>query len=411
MAKFLDVYFHNKIVGQLIQDDHGNMNFIYAKKWLTNPKAVAISCSLPLQKEKFSKKQCRAFFEGLLPEQQQRKIIAKNLGVSEHNEFSLLEKIGGECAGALSFLPPEGKPHTSPTHYHELTDADLAKTLEELHTKPLLAGEYGVRLSLAGAQEKLAVYINDDRICIPLDNYPSTHILKPAHYIYGDIVFNEYFCMKLAKEIGLITAEVECKKVGEIAYLLVKRYDRFISSPQDGKQIIARLHQEDFCQALGFSSAQKYQNEEGPSLKNCFDLVRNQTIKPIVEINKILDAVIFNFLIGNCDAHGKNFSLLYQDGAQLAPLYDLVCTIYYDNLDKKMAMKLGGEYDINKIAFRHFDKFADEVQLSKSAVRHRIKSLIQAIIPSLSNIPIIDASQNNIAQLINRRCEHFKKLT
>lgn len=407
MAKTLDVYFNEKIIGKLVQDDHGDMSFTYSKGWVEDPRAIAISCSLPLQLETFERKKCRAFFEGILPEQDQRKIIAKNLGISDKNDFSMLEKIGGECAGALSFMPVGEELNAQDNNYHELIDAELVRILKELPTKPLLAGERGIRLSLAGVQDKLAVYVKNEKVFIPLNNAPSSHILKPAHNIYDDVIFNEYFCLKLAKQIGLPVAEVEIKKIEEINYLLVTRYDRTIIHTPGINQEIKRVHQEDFCQALGVPSTKKYQNEEGPSLKQCFNLIREKSSIPVLDLEKLLDAVIFNFLIGNCDAHGKNFSLLYLEQLQLAPLYDLVCTLYYEDIEKKMAMKLGGEYEINKIRPQNFDKFADEVGLSKPEVRKRILKLSDEVIGAIPVIEIQHHAQKEIADLIRNRCEHF----
>ena len=170
-----------------------------------------------------------------------------------------------------------------------------------------------------------------------------------------------------------------------------------------------RVHQEDFCQALGIQSASKYQNEGGPSLKQCFDLIRAESSVPVIDLEKMINAVIFNYLIGNCDAHGKNFSLLYLDQLQLAPLYDLVCTLYYKDLDKKMAMKLGGEYQINNVTINNFDKLADEVGLAKPEVHKRILELIDAILSSLLAIEINHQSQEGVRELIKARCMHFAK--
>jgi len=408
MTKILDVYFYEKIIGKLVQDNHGDMSFTYLKEWVENPHATAISCSLPLQLEKFERKKCSAFFEGILPEQNQRKTIARNLGISDKNDFSMLEKIGGECAGALSFMPVGEELNIQNNSYYKLTDAELIKILKELPIKPLLAGERGIRLSLAGVQDKLAVYVKNEKIFIPFNNTPSTHILKPAHGIYDDVIFNEYFCLTLAKKIGLQVAEVELKKTEDIYYLLVKRYDR-INIPVQGNYI-RRVHQEDFCQALGVPSTKKYQNEEGPSLKNCFNLIRSRSSMPVFDLNKLLDAVIFNYFIGNCDAHGKNFSLLYFDQLQLAPLYDLVCTLYYEDIEKKMAMKLGGEYDINKIKPENFDKFSDEAGLARPEVRKRILELSDEIIAALPALEIQHQAQKMISDLIKKRCEYFSKI-
>src|SRR5262249_13442534 len=146
------------------QDNHGEINFTYSASWIDYPDAVKISCSLPLQQETFAKKDCQAFFEGILPEEIQRKVIAKNLGISANNDFSMLEKIGGECAGALSFIPEGETLSSHNNHYHELTGKELADILRELPLRPLLAGKKGVRLSLAGVQDKLAVYVRNEKI-------------------------------------------------------------------------------------------------------------------------------------------------------------------------------------------------------------------------------------------------------
>ena len=407
MAKTLDVYFHEKIVGQLEQDDHGDMNFTYSARWLEDQNAIKISCSLPLQKNTFKRKECDGFFGGILPEEGQRKLIAKNLGISANNDFSMLEKIGGECAGALSFIPSGEKLNPKNGNYHELTGSALATILRELPSRPLLAGEQGVRLSLAGVQDKLAICVKDEKIFIPLNNAPSTHILKPDFSVYEGIIFNEVFCLKLAKKIGLSAAEADIKKIEDINYLLIKRYDRIFIDGENNPNEITRLHQEDFCQALGIQSINKYQNEGGPSLKQCFDLIRMVSSAPVIDLAKMIDAVIFNYLIGNCDAHGKNFSLLYLDQLQLAPLYDLTCTLYYKDLSQKMAMKLGGEYQINNITTENFNKLADEAGLAKPEVRRHLFELIDAILSALFSIEMHHPAQQRVAEIIKKRCVNW----
>lgn len=404
MAKILDVYFHDKIVGQLEQDNHGEINFTYSADWLNNPEGIRISCSLPLRENTFKRKECQPFFGGILPEDSQRKIIARNLGISANNDFSMLEKIGGECAGALTFIPSGEKLSPQDKEYQELKGSMLPNILKELPTRPLLAGKEGIRLSLAGVQDKIAVYIDNDRIFIPLNNAPSTHILKPDFSLYEGVIFNEAFCLNLAKKIGLSVAEAEVKNADDINYLLVKRYDRIYTN--NANKII-RVHQEDFCQALGISSTHKYQNEGGPSLKQSFDLLRKESSTPVVDLEKLINAVIFNFLIGNCDAHGKNFSLLYLDELQLSPLYDLISTVYYNNLDKKMAMKLGDEYHINSITLTNFDKLADDVGLAKPEVRRRIQELIDSVLSNLPHMEINNHVQNGVSEIIKKRCENF----
>ena len=178
MNKTLDVYLHNSLTGTLYQDRHGRISFTYHPEWLSNEDATPLSYSLPLQEQTFEAKQCQGFFAGVLPEEENRKIISSILGISAQNDFALLEQIGGECAGAVSFLPNQSTFPIQQSQYQELTNNELHNILKELPTRPLMAGQKDIRLSLAGAQNKLAVYIKDETIALPLHNSPSTHIIK-----------------------------------------------------------------------------------------------------------------------------------------------------------------------------------------------------------------------------------------
>jgi HipA-like protein len=167
------------------------MGFDYVESWRTDPTAIPLSQSLPLTKKHFSRNDCRGFFAGILPDDNQREVIARNLGISARNDFAMLERIGGECAGAVTFLP-EGKPLPERDYaYRPISPSELAEILRTLPRRPLLAGEEGIRLSLAGAQDKVVVHVSDGRISIPLSGAPSTHILKPAIERFQGLVFNE----------------------------------------------------------------------------------------------------------------------------------------------------------------------------------------------------------------------------
>lgn len=404
MAKISDVYLQKKIIGELKQDDDGQLKFSYLSSWLEDPDAMAISCSLPLEKKTFAQKECRAFFSGILPEANQRELIAKNLGISANNDFSLLEKIGGECAGAITFMPSGKTLALNNENHHWLSEHELANKLRELHKRPLLAGDTGVRLSLAGVQDKIAVYVKKNKIAIPLNDSPSTHIIKPANETFDGVIFNEAFCLELGRKIGLNTVNAELKKVEDIDYLLIERYDRLKTNNASNLQQIIRLHQEDFCQALGIVPKNKYQNEGGPSLKQCFNLIRAASTVPVVDLNRLLDIVIFNVLIGNCDAHGKNFSLLYRNNIELSPFYDLVSTIVYKNLSTKMAMKLGREYEVNNITLKNFEILAEEAELAKPSVRQRVFALAESITTVLQEIKTHHRLAQELSHLIQKRC-------
>ena len=353
----------------------GRLSFQYRPGWLAQPKAVALSQSLPLRPEPFDDDECRAFFAGLLPEGHLRRLIAQQCQVSSQNDFALLNAIGGECAGAITFVPdaqPMAMADQAAVEW--LNEPQLMALLDELPRRPMLAGRDGIRLSLAGAQDKLPVVFDGQRIGLPKGGQPSTHILKPAIASVEDSVINEGFCLALAQSVGMPTAKAQFFSVDDRHVLLVSRYDRL----EDADGRLVRIHQEDFCQALGVVPEMKYQNEGGPDLKSCFDLLRKATRPSAPQVLRLLDAVVFNALIGNHDAHAKNFSLLYAGAAPtLAPLYDLMSTAVYDQLTPKMAMKLGGKYKFSEVQARHWAQFADAAGLSKAQTRKRVLRLAQ----------------------------------
>ncbi len=412
MPRTLDVYLHTNLAGHLMQDDDGDMSFQYTQSWLDQPGATPLSQSLPLRPERFRRKECRGFFAGILPEEGKREMIARNLGISARNDYAMLERIGGECAGAVTFLP-EGAPLRDRHYdYRPLSDEELTAILRELPRRPLLAGEEGIRLSLAGAQDKLAVRVEGGAISIPLGGAPSTHILKPNVERFDGVVFNEAFCMRLAAAAGLPAAAVETRETNGISYLLVQRYDRHHRPAPDGAQIVERLHQEDFCQALGIVSEQKYQKEGGPSLKQCFALLRDVSSVPAIDVARLLDAVVFNYIVGNNDAHGKNFSLLYRPGGpgepdiRLSPLYDVVSTIYYPELSRDMAMRIGEQYSSERVTLRDFEKLADDAKLGKPLVRERLTEVTERIREALPEVPVTDAVAAKVSELIRQRADH-----
>lgn len=413
MSRTLDVYLHDNLVGHLVQDKGGQMLFTYLSAWIDNPLSIPLSHSLPLRVESFSQKECQGFFGGLLPEEKNRDLIARNLGISKENDFSLLNEIGGECAGAVTFMPHNTPLPTENFESRVLSEADLAHILRELPRRPLMAGEAGVRLSLAGAQNKLPVRIDGETISLPLGNAPSTHIIKPAISEYEGIVYNEALCMKLAKDIGLSVADVSIGKAEDIEYLLVERYDRketTITMPFI-KHYSIRLHQEDFCQALGIPSKNKYQSEGGPSIKESFQLIRDISPLSVHQLLALNDAIIFNFLINNNDAHGKNFSIVYNrlhsilsDNIYLAPLYDLICTTYYPNLSDTMAMKIGDQYHSNLVTTKDFEKMAENCGLSKPLVKKRVVEMAQKIITALEKRIVEHPIADKVSQVIKSRC-------
>ena len=412
MVHELEVWLFADRVGTLALVD-GRLSFRYAPGWLSRPDALALSASLPLQAEPFDDRTSRPFFAGLLPEGQMRRLIAQRFQVSGQNDFALLDHIGGECAGAVSFLEPGQALRTSAQgdDVQWLSDEEVVAILDELPRRPMLAGNDGLRLSLAGAQDKLPVVFDGERIGLPLDGTPSSHILKPAIHAFEDSVINEGFCMALAEAMQLKPAKARIHVVLDRCFLLVERYDRVVTAPGHRQ----RLHQEDFCQALGVVPEMKYQNEGGPDLTQCFDLVRRATRPSAPQVLRLFDYVIFNALIGNHDAHAKNFSLLYSGKPPvLAPLYDTLSTAVYPALTPKMAMKIGSKYKFSEVQARHWDQFAEAAGLAKAQAKRRVLSLAKSLPASarkLQSEPGHNFAGNGVVERINALIEQRCALT
>ena len=378
MMRLLNVWMDGTIAGQLSQDQHGELGFAYSEQWLAREDAPALSVSLPKRAEPFSRRECRPFFGGLLPEEGQRDAAAQALGVSRGNDFALLDRLGGDVAGALQLLPPgetpaNNQPFPTPA---PLSDDELVRVLDALPLRPLLAGEGGLRLSLAGAQSKLPVVLANGAVALPAPGQPTTHILKLPIARFSATTENEAFVMRLAAAIGLNVATVEPRLVQDRKFLLVRRYDREIHP--DGS--VTRQHQEDICQALGVPPERKYASEGGPALADCFALLRRVSAFPAVDALQLLGVVIFNLIAGNADAHGKNFSLRYlQSKIKFAPLYDLLCTVAYPELSPNLAMKIGGRATLAEMDARGWSKFAAETGLGLPLIRRRIGEICESV--------------------------------
>lgn len=409
----LTVFLNNEKVGSLEQEGSGLLRFSYESSWLTDPNAFPISRSLPLREQPFESGTPRPFFAGILPEEGPRIKIAEFLGISETNDFALLERIGGECAGAISLLSGTLEPdEIQNPEIRPLSDSELLHILKLLPVRPLLVGENGMRLSLAGAQNKLPVIVRDNKIHLPIGNTPTTHILKPEPERFPGLALNEVFCMKLAHTVGLNVAETSIHENSGVSYILVKRYDRTINA---GK-MLTRLHQEDFCQALGVPPERKYQSEGGPTIKNCVDLIRNWSTMPVLDIPKFINGLIFNVLIGNADAHAKNFSFVYSNTERrLAPYYDLVSTIAWKNLSKNSAMNVGGCKSISVFNLGDWRKMAVKVGISWPITRERITRLCEKVLDAPANVLEVtneydDSTLQRLYSEINTRAEKLRKV-
>jgi serine/threonine-protein kinase HipA len=392
----LIAYLAGRRAGHLISKDNGNLQFSYDSGY-TGP---ALSQSLPLQEEAHPHSACRAVFGGLLLEGEARDALARNLGVSIGNDYALLEAVGGDCAGAIVLLAPGVDLPVEPLS-RGLDDEQLDAALRELPQRPLAANrEQGVRLSLAGTQPKLPVIIEGSEVALPLNvAAATTHIIKPEPSRFPGLVDNEAFCLELAQAVGLpaATASKQVSASG-LPYLLVERYDRDLTS-----EPIRRLHQEDICQALGRPSDRKYQSEGGPAITDVVALLRTCSAVPAQDLSMLWRALVLNWLVGNCDAHAKNFSLLYDTGTPtLAPLYDVVCTTAYPELTRRLAMSIGGARKIDEVDQEAWTRLAKAVHYSPRFARSQTGVTIERVLEEAAKLASQPRHDNEAAGRILR---------
>lgn len=367
----LAVRLNGVLAGRLWQQQQ-RLVFGYDPAWLARKSVSVLSQSLPPQVEPHEGPEVEAFFGNLLPEGDVRSAVARALRISERNDYALLDAIGGDCAGALMLSRPDAPVVEASTASSLLSADELRRMVSDAPSRPLLTAEHGIRLSLAGAQTKFALCKAGDHWVKPAPGAISTHILKPAIRDLPGSIENEAFCMTLAKRCGL--GVPDCWIETDPPLYVVERYDR-VRDVATGR--VKRLHQEDFCQALGVPSSNKYEAEGGPSLKACFDLVRQVSSDPTGDLLRLLDWVIFNFLIGNHDAHAKNLSLIYRGGqTRLAPFYDLISTAAYPNLSEKFAMRIGGAKAVRYMSMRDWRKLISECGFSQPFFDQRKLMLI-----------------------------------
>lgn len=362
-APNLNVYRGSSLIGVLDMSANDMFyGFSYAESYLRARDAVPLSASLPLSPMRYEGAQALPFFEGLLPEGDARLVVAKQFHASASSPAQLICVLGRDCAGDVMVVA-EDDPVQPPAR---AAYALLPRGLADLARNPLkevaeLRAEY--RLSLAGAQEKVALY-HDDRASLedgwyaPMAGSPSSHIVKPqVSDRFPSLATNEYLCMAAAAHLGIRVAEVSLL-FPDHPLLLVKRFDRASSEERnpEGLRVLGRTHQEDLCQALGLNSSLKYEGERTAYLPRVVDLIVAYAEQPPEALRELHRLMLFNYVIGNCDAHLKNFSLIWEGptSVRLAPAYDLVSTAVYDGrfgarLSRSMGLRMGSHLNIDKV--------------------------------------------------------------
>lgn len=347
----------------------GRWSFNYDAGW----SAYGLSPSFPMATRTYRDsadiRHVEWFFENLLPEGRLRELIASRDRIDPKDTWALLLRHGQDTAGALSLLPETVDASGVQEKLLPLSRDALQDKIQESRSRnlPLMASWDDIRMSLAGAQEKLGLHIDaHGSMFLPEGTAASTHIVKPDN-ASADFPFcpaNEFFCMRLAAELKVPVPQVDLLHLPEPLYV-IERFDRAPDA-----ETIRRLHQIDLCQALGVSPSKKYESEGGLGLQHLFDLVRSPFIdRPIVATNAILQWVAFNYLVGNLDAHAKNIAFLMRgQKAAVAPFYDMLCVEAY--LPRAtMSMAIAGENKPGWIEGVHWDAMALEAGAAPRLVR------------------------------------------
>ena len=416
MSKLI-VYYLDKVVGQLTFDQEERLGFQYDDGWITFTDRFPLSLALPLEQKSHGHLETKSFFENLLPEGEIRNLLEAHGKSSIKSEFGFLQEFGGDCAGAFKILPEKVSASKTKTFRKELKLDTIYKYLvEKKSLTDVILNKEGGKFSLAGAQDKFAVILENNLIYLPLDGSPTTHIIKPHVRYFNsthDSPYNEYFCMKLAEAVGLIVPKVEIIE-GDYPLFIIERFDRI-----KGSKMVNRIHQQDFCQAQGVTSLKKYESDGGPGFKANYNLVKDNSISPIKDLNQLLKWLIFNLVIGNNDSHSKNLAFIQRDeGLRLAPFYDLLSTSIYKELkDQKFSFSIGGQTEWHKLKSKHFDLLSKELGLkpdffSKLSLK-LLKDLDKAIADQLTafneRFSEVDTA-NIIGKEVSKRANYFKKV-
>jgi serine/threonine-protein kinase HipA len=410
----LNLWHEQRRVGQLWRNPAGAIGFRYDPEWIAGG-GFAVSRSLPLVAREFAPEEGTAqrWFANLLPEGAVREHIVRDLKLP-NTDFDLLRAIGGECAGALSILPVAQQP-SGQRHYRALTEndlADLAARRGQIYAA--WPSDERPRLSLAGAQDKCPVLLRDDQYFLPQGEAPSSHILKFELADYRHLPAYETFTTELAMAIGLPVMDIALRAVGRTRYAQIARYDRV----WDERGGVQRLHQEDFCQALGYGHEKKYQQHGGPSFAQCYRLVQEASSEPAIDVQHLLRWQIFNVLAGNSDGHAKNLSLLHlpDDATRLAPFYDLVCTRAIARIDTHLAFDIGAERNPSVITPNHWEALAKACDVRPQFLGNLVRETAAALQESLG--PVREAFEarygvypalQRIEKVVTTQCQRSEK--
>lgn len=386
------ILIEGELAGRVRADKSGRLSLQYEEAWRVSPRSHSLSVSMPLAESTYSHKTVWPYLWNLLPESPnvlQR--WAQQYHVSAGNPFRLLAHVGADVPGAAQFIPPERR---AEIQSEQLPNIDwigideLRERLIQLRADISAVRRPGDRgkMSLPGAQAKTAFYWDHEthRWGVPGGRTPTTHIIKPCVPGFDGLVENEHLCQDIAARLGLPAARSFVLTLDE-PYIVVERYDRLPPAP--GRQLPQRIHQEDLCQALGLMPTRKYQEDGGPGIAQIATLIRRVSTTPEIDVQRFLDANMFNWLIGGTDAHAKNYSFLIDAGDQvrLAPLYDLSSQLPYpDLIAQRLAMKIGGHYDFALVTPADWRAVAHGCALDEDRILGTLTDMARALPDAVS---------------------------
>lgn len=413
-------------VGEIGRDARGRLSFEYDDAWSLEDAAFPLSLSMPLTVRDHGHDRIEPWLWGLLPDNENVLTRwARQFQVSARSAFSLLKATGEDCPGAVQFVRPDrvtellasrtvgvsasdAVPESREVAW--LTTAEVEarlRTLRHDNSAWRLAEDVG-QFSLAGAQSKTALLLEDGRWGVPHGATPTTHILKPPIPGFAGHCENEHLCLQLADALGIPAAYSRVNSFGQEAAIVVERYDRIAVAGR-----LVRLHQEDLCQALARSPLNKYESDGGPGCRDIASAIQSHSTRPGEDVRTFVEAIALNWVIGGTDAHARNFSLLIGTGgnARLAPLYDLASALPYPGHYAprlKLAMKIGGESRLGYIQVRHWERFAAQVGLPPDEVLGICKSVAAETPDRFADVvaaarsegldhPIVERLKENIA--------------
>ncbi|MDO5624962.1 MAG: HipA domain-containing protein [Pseudomonadota bacterium] len=363
----------------------GDFFFEYDAQWLAQPRSYVLAPQFALAPQRHTGPLVRNFFENLLPEGQVLEDVLAALHLGQASPFDVLGALGKELPGVLSLLP-EGAARVQQQDYEPLPRAALSQRIGAREKVPLLVANQSATMSLAGAQDKIALRFDTKagKLWDSKGQSPTTHIFKPdtRQARYAPSAINEYACMKLAKALKLPVPRVWLLRVPEAVYV-VERYDRHLAASGD----IVSLHQIDGCQLLGHGSAWKYQRTGGlVSLPRLVQALRALRVRGS-DMLAFQRWVMFNYLVGNADAHAKNLSLLIdagQPGYRLAPFYDLVCVRAYG--DSGLALFIGDEESFDAVGRHSWEALCADCGFAVNETLKALRTLTLALLPAWDKV-------------------------